>query len=91
MTYKERQQKQQEIKKKLDALGVEKFCYYGLINNYGYTFIFNNIKYDFRHVLNVYGACVDMWDLYPSEKENDESKKNHLEDIKKLIIEYDNF
>lgn len=83
MTLEERKKQSKIFYDKIHALGVEKFSYYSLINNYGYTFIYNNIKYDLRHVLNVYGARVDMWDLYPNTNEK------ALESIKKLIIEYD--
>ena len=55
----------QEFKEYLASKGVEDFKGYTLINNYGYTFKYKGVKYDLRHVLNVYGADVDWWDLTP--------------------------
>ena len=36
---------------------------YTLVNNYGWTWDKDNIHYDLRHVLNVYGAECDLYDL----------------------------
>ena len=49
--------------KKLQELGFEEVKWYGLINNDGYTFKKNDIKYDLRHWVNCFGAEVNFWSL----------------------------
>lgn len=47
----------------LKNAGCENVKSYMLINNYGYTFTKDNVKYDLRHWLNCYGADVNFWAL----------------------------
>ena len=70
-----------EFKKQLENYGVTNFDYYSLINNYGYHFVYKGIRYDYRHILNVYGADVDFWELTP--------KNDELEAVCELIREFD--
>lgn len=51
--------KEQELRN----AGCENVDSYMLVNNYGYTFIKDGIKYDLRHWLNCYGADVNYWSL----------------------------
>ena len=83
MTFEERQAKREEIKKQLEALGVKEFSYYALINNYGYHFNYKEIRYDFRHWLNCYGADVDYWSISPK------AEAKEFETITQLILQYD--
>lgn len=43
--------------------GCEKVDSYTLVNNSGYTFIKGDLKFDLRHLLNVYGEDVNYWSL----------------------------
>lgn len=36
---------------------------YTLINNYGWAWESQGLRYDLRHVLNVYGCETNYWDL----------------------------
>ena len=47
----------------IDA-GCTNVKYYALINNDGYTFVKNGVRYDVRHWLNCYGADVDYWSIH---------------------------
>ena len=53
----------------LKALNLNDLEQYSLINNYGFIFTINGLKYDLRHVLNVYGAETDFWTLTTKDKE----------------------
>lgn len=53
---------------KLKELKLENLEQYSLINNYGFKFTINGLKYDLRHVLNVYGAETDFWTLANKDK-----------------------
>ncbi len=47
----------------LERFGCKEIEYDSLINNYYIKFIYNKKKYIIEHILNVYGAEVDMWEL----------------------------
>ena len=48
---------------RLEAAGCENIKVFNLINNYGYKFKKAAKKHCLEHVLNVYGAAVDWWEL----------------------------
>lgn len=39
-----------------------------LINNYGWEWKYNDIVYNIRHILNVYGCETNYWTYYDSSK-----------------------
>lgn len=55
----------------LEVVGCVNVNGYDLIENYGYTFIKDNVKYDLRHWLNCYGEAVDFWELSKVNKDFD--------------------
>lgn len=56
MTYK----KEMEI---LEAFGCKEIEYTNLVNNYFISFTYNDKRFTAEHILNVYGAEVDYWEL----------------------------
>lgn len=51
-------------KELLKNAGCENIEYYMLVNNDGFKFFKNDIKYDLRHVVNCYGADCDYYALH---------------------------
>ena len=47
----------------LKSVGCENIKWYALVNNDGYTFIKNGVKFDLRHILNVYEAECNYYTL----------------------------
>ena len=47
----------------LKEAGATAIKFYMLINNYGYTFIKNGIKYDLRFWANCYGCALNHWSI----------------------------
>lgn len=59
-----------EEKTKIEnALGVE-VEWFGLINNYGFIFTKNNLKYQITHRIMSYGCECDTWDLLDITTQN---------------------
>lgn len=52
-----------EEKDMLEKFGCTDIRYINLVNNYYIEFIYNCKKYAVEHILNVYGAEVDMFEL----------------------------
>jgi hypothetical protein len=52
--------KEREI---LEAFGCKNIEYDNLINNYYIRFDYKGQRYVIEHILNVYGAEVDFWEL----------------------------
>lgn len=52
----------------LEAAGCKEVELYCLVENYGYTFVKGNTKYDLRRWVNCYGEAVDYWELSKVEK-----------------------
>lgn len=50
---------------RLQKYGAEEIKGYTLINNYGYTFKIDGIKYDIRFWANCYGAEINRWQIHP--------------------------
>lgn len=67
----------------LKSIGCKDINRYDLVNNYGYTFTKDGVKYDLRHWLNCYGEAVDYWELSKVEKCFD-TFKDVIEFIKSL-------
>ena len=67
----------------LKSVGCKDIERYTLINNYGYSFIKDGVKYDLRNWLNCYGEAVDYWELSKVEKCFD-TFKEAVEFIKSL-------
>lgn len=51
----------------LEKYGAENIKSYCLINNYGYTFKINGVKYDIRFWENCYGAYIGKWSVMPAD------------------------
>ena len=47
----------------LKSVGCSDIKWYALINNDGYKFTKDGVRYDLRHVVNVYGADCDYYTL----------------------------
>lgn len=47
----------------LEKFGCKDITFDLLVNNYFITFIYNNKEFKVEHILNVYGADVDFWQL----------------------------
>lgn len=52
-----------EEQEMLEKFGCKDIQYDTLINNYYIKFIYNDKKYTIEHILNVYGAETNMWEL----------------------------
>ena len=50
-------------RKLLEAFGCEEIEYTNLVNNYFISFTYNESRFTIEHILNVYGASVDYWEL----------------------------
>lgn len=69
----------------LEAAGAQEVKPYTLINNEGYTFTKDGIKYDLRHWLNIYGAEVDFWSVGGNRTEKEAGTfEDAIEIIKEL-------
>ena len=75
-----------EEKEILKEFGCEEIQYTNLINNYYINFKYNQKGYTAEHILNVYGAEVDMWMLTSlhSEPEYFKTLEELLNHIKSL-------
>lgn len=49
--------------KTLTDFGCEDVEYTNLVNNYFISFTYNQKRYTAEHILSVYGASVDFWEL----------------------------
>ena len=78
----------EENENTLIEIGLENVDYYSLINNYGFHFQHNNVKYDLRHWLNVYGASVDYWGLYGRDLKTNEYTSQQSFDTFDEAVEY---
>ena len=58
-----------KIREALEAMGAKKIEGYVLINNYGYTFELDGVRYDARFWANCYGAYIGLWGVSPEHKE----------------------
>ena len=54
--------------------GAEEIKYYSLINNFGFTYNYNGVKYDSRFVANCYGAVCNWWETSAIEREKEDEE-----------------
>ena len=75
-----------EVEEALKVAGAENIEAYTLINNHGFTFTKKGAKYDLRHILNVYGAKCDFWEIIAENKHKFESTNlpGLLEELKNI-------
>lgn len=52
--------KEREI---LETFGCKEIEYTNLVNNYFISFTYKEKRFTVEHILNVYGAVVDFWEL----------------------------
>ena len=52
-----------EEKEMLERFGCKDIEYTSLVNNYFISFTYNESRFTIEHILNVYGASVDYWEL----------------------------
>lgn len=50
-------------KQMLIDIGCEDIEYTSLVNNYYFSFTYKDRRYTIEHILNVYGAEVDFWEI----------------------------
>ena len=60
--------KYEQILEKYGATEIER---YSLINNYGYRFKIDGIKYDIRFWANCYGAELNVWRIHSQTQGED--------------------
>lgn len=56
--------------------------YYSLVNNYGWC----NERYEIRHILNVYGAECNIWELKDETKRDKKGYYTTFSTLEDLII-----
>ena len=59
------------IKKMLLKHGATNLNFYMLINNDGFNFELNGVKYDLRHFRNIYGASVNYFKIVSGINKDD--------------------
>ena len=62
-----------KIKKMLQDKGATNIEFYMLVNNDGYTFELEGVRFDLRHWRNVYGVETDFWDVMYLSNPNEKS------------------
>lgn len=70
-------------RKVLEDFGCKEIKYDSLVNNYYIKFTYNKKEYTIEHILNVYGAEVDMWELCGSARETFSTLEELLNHIKR--------
>ena len=63
-----------DYEKLLREEGATEIEQYSLINNWGYTYVKNDIKYDSRFIANCYGAVCNWWETYSEDKEGQDKE-----------------
>jgi hypothetical protein len=72
-------EKEEQLLKEFGCEGIE---YSSLVNNYFYKFTYKGKKFTIEHMLNVYGAEVDFWELC---KEEDNKIYKTFNTLKELL------